>query len=250
MATTPTLHHILVLQRDPGATGGDRDVPQGTFATPAFLEEESPQPPPAEQDPSVPVPCGWVPASGATLVPLLLQRHPSTLTTPEHTVELRGATLAWASKDKSSKKHVLEVRRVTAGGTSVTCRGPRVAREVVAMPAPTWFISPGVKGMCWGWWWWGHPLMSPGWEQRDVLHCRPPSLSCRHGDVTKRRPHSQRGFSTRALYGEEVSSHPGSLASGNSWGHQCNELGAVLSHNLAPKARCLQPNAGSPMALP
>ncbi|XP_075631326.1 rho GTPase-activating protein 27-like isoform X3 [Balearica regulorum gibbericeps] len=37
-------------------------------------------------------------------------RHPSTLTTPEHTVELRGATLAWASKDKSSKKHVLELK--------------------------------------------------------------------------------------------------------------------------------------------
>ncbi|XP_075299557.1 rho GTPase-activating protein 27 isoform X2 [Opisthocomus hoazin] len=37
-------------------------------------------------------------------------RHPSTLTTPEHTVELRGATLSWASKDKSSKKHVLELR--------------------------------------------------------------------------------------------------------------------------------------------
>ncbi|XP_064895866.1 rho GTPase-activating protein 27 isoform X2 [Columba livia] len=37
-------------------------------------------------------------------------RHPSTLSTPEHTVELRGATLAWATKDKSSKKHVLELR--------------------------------------------------------------------------------------------------------------------------------------------
>ncbi|KAM6114712.1 rho GTPase-activating protein 27 [Phoenicopterus ruber ruber] len=36
--------------------------------------------------------------------------HPSTLTTPEHTVELRGATLAWAGKDKSSKKHVLELK--------------------------------------------------------------------------------------------------------------------------------------------
>ncbi|XP_026720423.1 rho GTPase-activating protein 27 [Athene cunicularia] len=43
-------------------------------------------------------------------VPLLPQRHPSTLTTPEHTVELRGATLAWAGKDKSSKKHVLELK--------------------------------------------------------------------------------------------------------------------------------------------
>ncbi|KAM6042232.1 rho GTPase-activating protein 27 isoform 2-T2 [Chlamydotis macqueenii] len=37
-------------------------------------------------------------------------RQPSTLTTPEHTVELRGATLAWAGKDKSSKKHVLELK--------------------------------------------------------------------------------------------------------------------------------------------
>ncbi|XP_068775072.1 rho GTPase-activating protein 27 isoform X3 [Struthio camelus] len=37
-------------------------------------------------------------------------RHPATLTTPEHTVELRGATVAWASKDKSSKKNVLELK--------------------------------------------------------------------------------------------------------------------------------------------
>uniref|UniRef100_A0A8C6JFI6 Uncharacterized protein n=1 Tax=Melopsittacus undulatus TaxID=13146 RepID=A0A8C6JFI6_MELUD len=37
-------------------------------------------------------------------------RHPSTLTTPEHTLELRGATLAWAGRDKSSRKHVLELR--------------------------------------------------------------------------------------------------------------------------------------------
>ncbi|XP_046894362.1 rho GTPase-activating protein 27-like [Hypomesus transpacificus] len=29
---------------------------------------------------------------------------------PEHTVELRGAGLAWASKDKSSKKHVVELK--------------------------------------------------------------------------------------------------------------------------------------------
>lgn len=64
-------------------------------------------------------------ASGVTLVPLLPQRHPSTLTTAEHTVELRGATLAWAGKDKSSKKHVLEV---TSGGDighpSESTRGP------------------------------------------------------------------------------------------------------------------------------
>ncbi|XP_030919496.1 rho GTPase-activating protein 27 [Geospiza fortis] len=37
-------------------------------------------------------------------------RHPSTLTTPEHTVKLRGATLTWAGRDKSSKKNVLELR--------------------------------------------------------------------------------------------------------------------------------------------
>ncbi|XP_072212547.1 rho GTPase-activating protein 27 isoform X2 [Excalfactoria chinensis] len=38
-------------------------------------------------------------------------RHPSsTLSTPEHTVELRGANIGWASKEKSSKKHVLELR--------------------------------------------------------------------------------------------------------------------------------------------
>uniref|UniRef100_A0A8B9CGM7 Rho GTPase activating protein 27 n=1 Tax=Anser brachyrhynchus TaxID=132585 RepID=A0A8B9CGM7_9AVES len=37
-------------------------------------------------------------------------RHPGSLTMPEHTVELRGATVTWASKDKSSKKHVLELR--------------------------------------------------------------------------------------------------------------------------------------------
>ncbi|KAJ7426681.1 hypothetical protein WISP_13644 [Willisornis vidua] len=41
---------------------------------------------------------------------MMVARHPSTLTTPEHTVELRGATLAWASRDKSSKKNVLELR--------------------------------------------------------------------------------------------------------------------------------------------
>lgn len=37
-------------------------------------------------------------------------RQPSKLSTPEYTVELRGASLAWAPKDKSSKKNVLELR--------------------------------------------------------------------------------------------------------------------------------------------
>ncbi|XP_014440305.1 rho GTPase-activating protein 27 [Tupaia chinensis] len=37
-------------------------------------------------------------------------RQPSKLSTPEYTVELRGASLTWAPKDKSSKKNVLELR--------------------------------------------------------------------------------------------------------------------------------------------
>ncbi|XP_042529631.1 rho GTPase-activating protein 27 isoform X2 [Dipodomys spectabilis] len=37
-------------------------------------------------------------------------RQPSKLSTPEYTVELKGASLSWAPKDKSSKKNVLELR--------------------------------------------------------------------------------------------------------------------------------------------
>ncbi|XP_078229495.1 rho GTPase-activating protein 27 isoform X2 [Callithrix jacchus] len=37
-------------------------------------------------------------------------RQPSKFSTPEYTVELRGASLSWAPKDKSSKKNVLELR--------------------------------------------------------------------------------------------------------------------------------------------
>lgn len=37
---------------------------------------------------------------------------------PEFTVDLKGGTVEWASKDKSSKKHVIEVRE----GTKSTCR--------------------------------------------------------------------------------------------------------------------------------
>ncbi|XP_077169157.1 rho GTPase-activating protein 27 [Paroedura picta] len=37
-------------------------------------------------------------------------KHPSVLSSPEYTVDLRGATLSWASKEKSSKKHVLELK--------------------------------------------------------------------------------------------------------------------------------------------
>ncbi|XP_064127065.1 rho GTPase-activating protein 27 isoform X6 [Loxodonta africana] len=37
-------------------------------------------------------------------------KQPSKLSTPEYTVDLKGASLTWASKDKSSKKNVLELR--------------------------------------------------------------------------------------------------------------------------------------------
>ncbi|XP_069916695.1 rho GTPase-activating protein 27 isoform X1 [Oryctolagus cuniculus] len=37
-------------------------------------------------------------------------RQPAKLSTPEYTVELKGASLSWAPKDKSSKKNVLELR--------------------------------------------------------------------------------------------------------------------------------------------
>ncbi|KAM5135751.1 uncharacterized protein ACMZJ9_018284 isoform 2-T3 [Mantella aurantiaca] len=37
-------------------------------------------------------------------------KQPSLMTIPEHTVKLKGASLSWASKDKSSKKHVMELK--------------------------------------------------------------------------------------------------------------------------------------------
>ncbi|XP_013374751.1 PREDICTED: rho GTPase-activating protein 27 [Chinchilla lanigera] len=39
-----------------------------------------------------------------------LRQQPSKLSTPEYTVELKGASLSWAPKDKSSKKNVMELR--------------------------------------------------------------------------------------------------------------------------------------------
>lgn len=83
---------------------GDRGVPERTSGSLAFLEEGSPHPPAASRRPC-PL---W---ARVTLIPLSPQRQPSTLTTPEHTVELRGASLTWAGRDKSSKKNVLEVSR-------------------------------------------------------------------------------------------------------------------------------------------
>lgn len=39
----------------------------------------------------------------------LFQKFGSNQSKPEFTVDLRGGTVEWASKDKSSKKHVIEV---------------------------------------------------------------------------------------------------------------------------------------------
>uniref|UniRef100_A0A663MWP8 Rho GTPase activating protein 27 n=1 Tax=Athene cunicularia TaxID=194338 RepID=A0A663MWP8_ATHCN len=109
VARTPTPQrqdHVLVLQRDPGAMGGR--CPTGDIGHSCLPEGGKPANPlqsRAPMSPSPPAGC-----QRCHPVPLLPQRHPSTLTTPEHTVELRGATLAWAGKDKSSKKHVLELK--------------------------------------------------------------------------------------------------------------------------------------------
>ncbi|XP_073901991.1 rho GTPase-activating protein 27-like [Castor canadensis] len=48
----------------------------------------------------------------------LPQRHPSKLSTPEYTVELKGASLSWAPKEKSSKKNVLESADLPLGEES------------------------------------------------------------------------------------------------------------------------------------
>lgn len=204
--------------RAPGARGGDRAVPQGTSATPKSLK------PPLRAGPRCPLRVG---GSGVTFTPSFPQRHPSTLSTPEHTVELRGATLAWATRDKSSKKHVLEVSPVTVGGTAVTVAGTAAAHR--------------------------HPCVATGW-----WHCRrPPSSSHRWW-----RGHTGLGGSGDCVPGLGAKGHAASpcpmsprdvptpgggfplglcagrrfpAPSANSWGHRCDELGAVLSHNLAPK---------------
>lgn len=205
--------------------------------------------PPNRAGPRCPRPLR-VGASGVTLLPLLPQRHPSTLTTPEHTVELRGATLSWAGKDKSSKKHVLEVSPVTARGgdighPSVSTRGPQGGGNASTCPVhPTsgegdvlGLVVVGTIG----------DIPGLGAKGRAVLSL---SLSYGHGDVTEGHPRSWRGFSSWALHGEEVSSRPGSPGNGNNWGHRCDELGAVLSHKQVPKAAWSQPTAGSAVALP
>ncbi|XP_073901743.1 rho GTPase-activating protein 27 isoform X4 [Castor canadensis] len=45
-------------------------------------------------------------------------RNPSKLSTPEYTVELKGASLSWAPKEKSSKKNVLESADLPLGEES------------------------------------------------------------------------------------------------------------------------------------
>uniref|UniRef100_A0A8C0VUV9 Rho-GAP domain-containing protein n=1 Tax=Castor canadensis TaxID=51338 RepID=A0A8C0VUV9_CASCN len=58
-------------------------------------------------------------------------RHPSKLSTPEYTVELKGASLSWAPKEKSSKKNVLEVSAQTSGLVSAWETGKRMMRARV-----------------------------------------------------------------------------------------------------------------------
>lgn len=69
----------------------------------------------------------------------LSQRQPSKLSTPEYTVELKGASLTWAPKDKSSKKNVLEVscgggeKRGLTGGL-----GPKLGKPQEGGSGESW----------------------------------------------------------------------------------------------------------------
>lgn len=174
------------------------------------------------------------------LHPLFPQRHPSTLSTPEHTVELRGATLAWATKDKSSKKHVLEVSPVTVEGTVVTVGGTVVTVGETA-------VTHRRPRVAMGWWhrqhppssshqWWrgcsglggsGDGVPSLGAKGHAAGHCPfPMGRNMSPRDV----PTPGGVFPLRLRTGRRFPA-----TSANSWGHWCDELGAILSHNPAPK---------------
>lgn len=136
-------------------------------------------------------------------------------------------------------------------GTSVTPRGLRVGQG----RCQQWCGCAGVGG--------GGTLgRVPRLAVKAVLCCQPLTLPWGHGGVTEPQPGvgwqgpecsssssplpttpepaqlslkstrahscSQRGFSTRALHREQVSSSPANSAN---CAHRSNELGAVLSHN-------------------
>uniref|UniRef100_A0A8C4TPZ1 Rho GTPase activating protein 27 n=1 Tax=Falco tinnunculus TaxID=100819 RepID=A0A8C4TPZ1_FALTI len=107
-------------------------------------------------------------------------RHPSTLTTPEHTVELSGATLAWASKDKSSKKHVLELK--TREGSEfliqhdseqiITAWQKAISDSISRLGGCQDGAEPprGVPRLGWGW---GQPGMELGQRTKPKPHPMP-----------------------------------------------------------------------------
>uniref|UniRef100_A0A8C0ENB3 Rho GTPase activating protein 27 n=1 Tax=Bubo bubo TaxID=30461 RepID=A0A8C0ENB3_BUBBB len=85
-------------------------------------------------------------------------RHPSTLTTPEHTVELRGATLAWAGKDKSSKKHVLELKTregseflIQHDSEQIIAAWQKAIADSIGRRAGWGWPPPGVPSSLWWW---------------------------------------------------------------------------------------------------
>lgn len=163
---------------DPTQQGalGDRHVPwqshKGGVAA-FWLEKSQKQLQSAGPAPACGPPRGLWPLCHP--VPLLPQRHPGNLTMPEHTVELRGATVTWASKDKSSKKHVLEVSSVAAWGPWSPSGDHVGTAGCMAKPAPTCLsanatTSPGVA----------LAVTYRHGDAGDVLQCLSPA-ACHHG---------------------------------------------------------------------
>ncbi|XP_038402898.1 rho GTPase-activating protein 27-like isoform X3 [Canis lupus familiaris] len=71
-------------------------------------------------------------------------RQPPKLSTPEYTVELRGPSLSWAPKEKSSRKNVLESHTQRERGTGRSKLHARGAQSGIR----SWVsrIAPGAKG--------------------------------------------------------------------------------------------------------
>jgi len=122
------------------------------MATPAFLEEQSPQPPGQSRTLLSPSPPGG--CHPRPLAPAAAPQH------PDHPRAHRGA--AWGHPLLGQQGQVQQEARAggergDSGGMSVTPRGPRVATG-------PWRCHPASEGLCRGWWQWGHGGTSPGVE--------------------------------------------------------------------------------------
>lgn len=81
------------------------------------------------------------PISDHSLVPAPSVQFGGSQSKPEFTVDLKGGSVEWASKDKSSKKHVIEVSPPKAGsrrlgGLFLTWMVPGAAEDPAGHRAP------------------------------------------------------------------------------------------------------------------